>query len=200
MAFVLPTIHPRQLIRGAFAAALKEQPTLAGENVFPNRLEFYDLEKMEPPFIGVYCLNEQVISPLTSPPIFRRAMTVYLDCWQTPQKDTEDINTELDLLAAQVEAVINNGRNRIRELAAAVEWRKAPAYEGTEISLIADEACIHYTSQALEFSVQYEWRPEIDVSGLDSFKLLENVWKFAPAPTDQPNLLSRITLHKEADA
>ncbi len=34
MTFVLPTIHPRQLIRGAFGVALKEQDTLAGEKVF----------------------------------------------------------------------------------------------------------------------------------------------------------------------
>lgn len=199
MALVLPTIHPRQLVRSAFTAVLKEAVTIAGNNIFPNRLEFYDLERLTPPFIGVYCLNERIIPPVTHPPVHRRAMTVYLDCWQTPQKDTESVNTELDLLAAQVEAVMMYGRNRIRELAA-VNWRKAPAYEGTEISLIADEACIHYTSQTLEYSIEYEWTPDVDISGLDSFKLLENVWRLAPAQAENPQFYSRIRLHKEADA
>lgn len=199
MAFVLPTIHPRQLIRGAIVMALREAGTLAGANVFPNRLEFYDLDKMEPPFIGVYCLTESVIPPVTNPPIYRRSMSVHLDCWQTPKRNGEDINDELDLLAAQVEAVMMNGRNRIRELAD-VKWRKVPTYESTEISLIADEAHIHYTSQTLEFSLEYEWTPEVDITGLDKFKMLANAWKLAPAMAETPKFYSRITLHKEADA
>ena len=193
MTVILPTVHPRQLIRAAFVTALTEVVTLAGTNVFPNRLEFYDLSQLTPPFIGVYCLDERVVAPLTSPPVYRRAMSVFLDCWQTPQGETA-VQSELDLLAAQVEAVIHGGRNRIRELAA-VQWRQPPSYESTEISLMTVEGDIVFASQTLEFSVKYEWTPETDITGLDLFKTLSNGWKLPPSGS--PKLYTRITLHKE---
>lgn len=194
MSVILPTVHPRQLIRAAFVTALTEVATLAGGNVFPNRLEFYALEEIPPPFIGVHCLEERVVAPRTNPPVYRRSLSVFLDCWQTPQGEAA-LQTELDLLAAQVEAVIQNGRNRIRELAA-VNWRQVPTYEGTEISLIADEGGVAFASQTIEYSLQYEWTPDVDYSGLDMFKTLSNGWKLPP--TGSPKLYTRITLHKEA--
>ena len=101
--------------------------------------------------------------------------------------------TNMDRLAAEIESVMHSGRNLVRESTQTVNWWRTLDYEGTTISLIADEATLLYSAQTLEYSLEYEWIPELITEELPNFTSMHNTWLQTPLQ-ERPNILSRIII------
>lgn len=179
--------HPRQAIREKVAALLLGR-TEAGQRVWPSRMRHLSARKL--PAIGVYTLEDSAQLADVSPRRYDRTATVLVECIATADENLDNL---LDLLCAQVEAV----------LLADKTWGGVAddsALTKASVSFARlDDGAEPFACLALEFEADYTTRPgQADATTLDDFLTAEVNWDLRPHDPDaDPDATDTVTLPQE---
>lgn len=168
--------HQRTTIRKKVAALLLGK-TEAGSRVWPSRVRHLTAGKL--PAIGVYTLEEESRDTDESPRVYDRTITVVIECVAAADFDLDDA---LDILAAQVEAVLMSDES----------WGGVAddtSLAKTEIYLVADvEGDRPLGAVALHWNAKYETVPAMaSPAVLDEFRTLHAEWDLGSPDPDGPD-------------